>query len=176
MPELSLTQLSVAELLNKPGASRPLASAYPIPAGIDFDLTELHEDVRLEGVIESVVEGILIRGTATTHLVQTCGRCLEPLHPLLQVQFAELFRDPAKVEPDDEVEEGYVIAGDQTVDLDMLLRDALAEGVHPNPLCRIDCAGLCPQCGTNRNHGTCDCRDDDVDPRWTVLSQLDLPS
>ena len=33
------------------------------------------------------------------------------------------------------------------------------------PLCRDECRGLCPVCGTNLNRATCDCRRDWEDPR-----------
>jgi uncharacterized protein len=40
------------------------------------------------------------------------------------------------------------------------------------PLCRDDCAGLCPQCGTNRNTGTCTCAAELEDPRLAPLRGL----
>jgi uncharacterized protein len=40
------------------------------------------------------------------------------------------------------------------------------------PLCRPDCAGLCPTCGIDLNSATCDCVTAVVDPRWEALSQL----
>ena len=49
------------------------------------------------------------------------------------------------------------------------------------PLCRPDCAGLCPTCGTNLNEGSCDCAPPPADPRWAGLAGLtglnaELPS
>jgi len=40
------------------------------------------------------------------------------------------------------------------------------------PLCRPDCRGLCPQCGTNLNRGACACRREWDDPRLTALKTL----
>ena len=40
------------------------------------------------------------------------------------------------------------------------------------PLCRDDCAGLCPQCGADLNTGSCDCAPVAADPRWSALDQL----
>jgi uncharacterized protein len=39
-------------------------------------------------------------------------------------------------------------------------------------LCRDDCAGICPSCGTDLNSGSCDCVDDTTDPRWAALGEL----
>ena len=40
-----------------------------------------------------------------------------------------------------------------------------SRGAAMKPLCREDCAGLCPICGTNRNERQCDCQVETVDSR-----------
>jgi uncharacterized protein len=45
-----------------------------------------------------------------------------------------------------------------------------------NPLCREDCKGLCPQCGTNLNTETCDCAQEWEDPRLAALKQFQVKS
>jgi uncharacterized protein len=42
------------------------------------------------------------------------------------------------------------------------------------PLCKDDCAGICPTCGIDRNAGTCDCDAVVTDPRWSALENLKL--
>ena len=39
------------------------------------------------------------------------------------------------------------------------------------PLCKDDCAGLCPVCGRNLKE-QCDCRAEAIDPRWSKLAKL----
>ena len=46
----------------------------------------------------------------------------------------------------------------QKVDVGDLLRQALVLAIPIAPLCRSDCAGICAQCGANRNEGQCDCQ------------------
>ena len=53
--------------------------------------------------------------------------------------------------PDDE--DAYPIDHD-VVDLAPLARDAILLDLPLAPLCRADCAGLCPYCGTDRNEET----------------------
>ena len=36
-------------------------------------------------------------------------------------------------------------------------------------LCRPDCAGICPSCGTDLNAGSCNCTEEATDPRWAAL-------
>jgi uncharacterized protein len=37
------------------------------------------------------------------------------------------------------------------------------------PLCSEACKGLCPQCGTNLNRGSCECQNKWHDPRFEKL-------
>jgi uncharacterized protein len=40
------------------------------------------------------------------------------------------------------------------------------------PLCREDCAGICPCCGADFNQGSCNCARENIDPRWEKLKNL----
>ena len=40
------------------------------------------------------------------------------------------------------------------------------------PLCREGCAGLCQQCGQNLNLGQCNCQGQEIDQRWSRLTEL----
>jgi uncharacterized protein len=44
------------------------------------------------------------------------------------------------------------------VDLRPAVREEIALAVTAFPLCREDCAGLCPRCGADLNAGPCTCR------------------
>ena len=43
------------------------------------------------------------------------------------------------------------------IDLSTCVREELALAVPRYPLCRDDCAGLCPRCGADLNAGPCAC-------------------
>jgi len=53
-----------------------------------------------------------------------------------------------------------------------LLREQFQLVLPMKPLCREDCKGLCPECGTNLNRGTCDCTPHWEDPRLAALKGL----
>jgi uncharacterized protein len=63
----------------------------------------------------------------------------------------------------------------ERVDLEPLFREQFVLAIPYAPLCREDCAGLCPQCGIDRNTGTCTC-EKPIDPRLAALKGLKLPS
>lgn len=166
--------LRVADLLDRPGASRRVDLAMSKPEDLELDNATVIGDVRLSGVVESVVDGLLVRGTVSTDLELACARCLTELRDVLEAEVVELYSDPATVEDRDDLDPGYEI-GDGTINLDTLLRDALVPAVPYRPLCEADCQGLCAQCGTNRNDADCACVDETVDARWSALEGLRLP-
>ncbi len=168
--------LNVTDLVDQPGASRRLDLDVAVPEGFELPLVFLREPLHLAGVIESVVDGLLVRGALSVTVRLDCARCLEPVQTELAADVVELFSDPARVARDAEAPEaGYEIR-EGHIDLDALLRDSLAPATPYQPLCRRGCRGLCAQCGTNLNHRQCTCRDEHVDPRWSALADLDLPA
>lgn len=144
-----------------------------VPEDLVHALMEVHFPLRLDAVIESVVDGLLVRGSLEARMRMSCARCLVDIDDDVRTDVVELFADPAA--PDgDELEPGYEIH-EGTIDLDTLLRDALVPAVPYQPLCRAECQGLCASCGINLNEAACDCADTVVDPRWAPLEGLRLP-
>ena len=176
-------RVPVADLVGNPGDTRDLTRAVP-PSSFGEEpwgptITAIHGDVDLELHLDAVVEGILVRGRLGLEVELACARCLTPKHESLAVHVAELFVDPTKrSEDDDEDEPGYeLIDGLTAIDLSTMARDAVVLGLPVRVLCRTDCQGLCPRCGTDRNQTDCGHRPgDEPDPRWAKLAELDLPA
>lgn len=134
-----------------------------VPPGSPVDL-----DLRLE----SVVEGVLVTGTAVVRLKGNCARCLEEISSTAEVDLQELYCYPGK-ELDDA--EALRIEGER-IDLEPVLRDAVVLNLPFTPLCRPDCAGLCPECGANLNHEPDHSHAESVDPRWAELAGWTEPT
>ena len=111
-------------------------------------------------------------GTIEGDVAMECRRCLgdasahvsEDAHLI----FAEAGTEGVEDDPD------VFLIDDRATELD--LRPALREQwllhVPGYALCRDDCQGLCPTCGTELNTGSCDCAPASVDPRWEGLRKL----
>jgi uncharacterized protein len=67
---------------------------------------------------------------------------------------------------EDEVER---IEGD-LINLEPVVRDAIVLGLPITPLCRPDCAGLCPNCGQRLGDLAPDHTHEMLDPRWAALA------
>jgi len=100
-----------------------------------------------------------------------CVRCLRDLDRDLEVEVRELFA--LEQRPADDEDEGYAVLPDDRLPLDTMARDALVLGFPAFPLCRPDCAGLCPVCGADRNSDDCGHGGTErLDPRWAGLADL----
>ena len=69
-------------------------------------------------------------------------------------------------------DEGTYPMGEDHVNLREMVLDSLFSQLPVLPLCREDCLGICAICGADRNTSPCDCRQNDLDPRWSVLDVL----
>ncbi|NNN11309.1 MAG: DUF177 domain-containing protein [Acidimicrobiaceae bacterium] len=127
------------------------------------------EVIHLEGVAESVHEGILVKANISTNWSGECVRCLSPASGDMKVSVIELFEERADPEGD-----SYPFDGD-VVDLAEMIKDNLVLELPLVPLCKNDCRGLCQYCGQNLNIGTCDCKEKAIDPVWQALSELEFP-
>jgi uncharacterized protein len=123
------------------------------------------EPVDLDVTLEAVEGGVVVTGTVTAPWVGECRRCLGPVAATLRASVEEIFvREP-------EEGEAYPILGDH-IDLEPLAREAVVLALPLAPLCRPDCAGLCPSCGADLNAGPCTCPPAGADSRWAALDAL----
>ena len=60
---------------------------------------------------------------------------------------------------------------DESVDW---VREELLLALPDNPLCKVDCLGICPVCGNNRNSNPCTCADKKTDPRMDIFRTLKI--
>jgi uncharacterized protein len=116
-------------------------------------------------------------GTVAAELELPCSRCLEPFRLPIASSFdvrylpASAASADVEREVDDEDLETSYYRNDE-IDLNELLREQFYLALPMKPLCAEECRGLCAQCGTNLNAGTCDCVPVWDDPRLAALKGL----
>jgi uncharacterized protein len=171
------------ELGRRPGSMRKVERTLQAPEAFgieDVIGVPVGSEMVLELRLESVVEGVLVTGTAEAHVTGECVRCLEPVEDDLDVDFQELYYYPETDErgrvssqddqSEEDEEETYRLEGD-FFDLEPVLRDAVVLALPLQPVCREDCLGLCSECGALLNDDP-DHHHDAVDPRWAALQGL----
>lgn len=115
-----------------------------------------------------------------------CDRCLTPYEEDVDLPLAFVVRaggadglaaaccagdahGARELEPDDF---STLVATDGAVDLFRLVCEQVELNVPMKPTCELQCRGLCPHCGVDRNRETCTCVAESVDPRWAGLEAV----
>lgn len=156
------------ELSRRAGVMKQVTRVADAPDGIGIDVigvppgSPIDFDLRFE----SVVEGVLVTGTAEVRLRGECARCLDEILDSVEIDIQELYCYPDKERDDAEASR---IEG-ELIDLEPVLRDAVVLDLPFTPLCQPDCAGLCPQCGANLNRDPRHEHGEATDPRWAGLT------
>ena len=116
-------------------------------------------------------------GTVAAELELSCSRCLDPFRLPITAPFdvrylpaSEASADVERKIEDEDLETSYY--RNREIDLNELLREQFYLALPMKPLCGEDCQGLCAQCGTNLNAGTCDCASVWDDSRLAALKGL----
>jgi uncharacterized protein len=164
-----------------------LASAQTTPKPLTADVEGVQIDLAGEGSVNGAAhfeceifrEGAKthLRGTVTAEVDVLCTRCAEPLTKQLEIPFEDVFVNASEEPSEKDLEvpisdlDVELVADDQ-VDLTNIIREQILLNLPEQVLCKEDCKGLCPECGTNLNLKDCDCGDKDIDPRWAALKNL----
>jgi uncharacterized protein len=149
-----------------------LVEAVPVDSPF-WNGTELHPvgplDVDL--VVRSVGDGVLVRGRLAAEVELECRRCLSPVRHRVDDTVDMYFTE---IGPDEEEIEGEVyplpVRGAE-LDLADAVREQLLLRVPDFALCREECRGFCPQCGTNLNEAECGCVPEAPPSPWDALKQ-----
>lgn len=161
--------IDLHDLERRAGTMKRIRRVVPAPADLGIDMIGVPEgsDITLDIMLEAVVEGVLVTGSAEVRLTGECTRCLEPIEDTASYEVQELYFYPGR----DAEEDASRIEGD-LIDLDPALRDAVVLELPFAPLCREDCAGLCPICGALLNDDPEHHHDAEADSRWNDLARL----
>lgn len=164
--------IDARDLGRRPGTSRRYTRTAELDHELGFEpvvLLPAGRQIEFDVLLESVVEGVLVTGTATAQFDGECARCLDPLTERIDVEFTELFAYPdSATDTTTEHDEVFRLV-DDLVDLEPVVRDAIVLALPAAPLCSPDCRGLCPDCGARWVDLGPDHRHEKIDPRWAAV-------
>ena len=139
---------------------------------LEVDSINSLDKAMLELDIQNVDEEYFCRGQLEAEVTIECARCLEPFKQKL-INDTDFIATPYKQDggiTDDEDRTYY--DANLRADLWEIVRQTVILALPLKPLCREDCRGLCPQCGTNLNEKKCKCIVNEIDPRLEPLKKL----
>ncbi|HEY9409629.1 MAG TPA: YceD family protein [Jiangellaceae bacterium] len=164
--------LDIHELGRRPGSMQRVTRSLAAPADLELDgVVGVPEgsDVELDLRLESVMEGVLVSGTARATFAGECARCLDPVGGEIVVDLQELYAYAD--DPDSAAGEDDLHVEGELIDLDQPVRDAVVLALPQAPVCRDDCPGLCSLCGARLADDPTHTHDT-TDPRWAALTGL----
>jgi len=129
----------------------------PVPSQVDSALA-----------IQRATSGDVFRLAFAVTLHGPCMRCLEDAVCELSIEASE-YHD-ADPDAGDELRSEYVV--DDRLELSSWSRDAIADALPDQVVCRPDCAGLCAACGRNLNVEPHEHEEEPAGTRWAALGPL----
>lgn len=122
---------------------------------------------------------VRISGSVKASLELACSRCLEPARFETAKPFDLFFRqrDEQMFDEDEEIE----LSEEETktafftgtrLAIGDILREQILLALPMKVLCKVDCKGLCPTCGTNLNSGGCNCPKEEFSPHMDTLLEI----
>ena len=149
-------------------------SLFPVTEGDAFQVVS---PVLLSFDVDGQETGrFRLAGQLKGDLELACSRCLEPYWLPVATEFDLRYVPRLEAgEGEKEVEEddlATALYSDDQIDLGLLIMEQFQLALPMKPLCDPACKGLCPECGTNRNTGSCDCKREWSDPRLEVLKNF----
>jgi uncharacterized protein len=161
------------------GLEREFVVAHPREAGIELSVP-VDGPIRAHFTIERMGSEIQVAGRVEAAVRLECSRCLALFTLPVAGDVDAAFVPPSSAEAEhqrelsaDELEVQPLVQGGAD------LRGVIAEQIHLalplKPLCREDCAGICPRCGREAADGSCGCPPAGGDPRWEALKKLTVP-
>ena len=166
------------ELENLEGGKGDFAHVYN-----PDDLNTIDERVKLtapatvNGKIRLAGNEVFVNGHVDARAQVECDRCLKPIELPVNADFELEYITGSEYESSEvaeltEAEMSVSVFDGDAIDVDEIVKEQILLAVPTRMLCREDCKGICPQCGTDRNTGECKCVTEDIDPRWAALKNL----
>ena len=156
---MSRFRIDVADLLSHPGARRHVNLTEPVE-GLAATAARVVDPIEVDLDLDHISEGIVVRGAVRATWRGECSRCLSDLAQPLELRVDELF------EASPVLGETYPLEGTE-IDLDQLVRDAVLLDLPLAPHCDSPCH-------PTPIGDTADTDEPPVDPRWAVLSELEI--
>lgn len=122
--------------------------------------------------------GVYVTATIAGMVGVQCVRCLSPAYVAVDFTFTEEYVATVDVgtgvalnHPEAE-DDAFTIDEHHLLDLGLAVREYTLLELPMQPLCRVDCRGLCAGCGVDLNVEACRCEQEPVDERFAALKAL----
>jgi uncharacterized protein len=135
----------------------------PDPGELGLE-ANFQEKVQVDVDLEKTSNHLYLKAAIQTTGMFQCDRCVEEFEKKLNTSYTMLYVYDAIDAAKYEESQVQVLSPDATyIDLTQDVREVVMLAVPMKLLCRENCRGLCPRCGTNWNYGKCTCHEEQSD-------------
>ena len=166
------------ELENLEGGKGDFAHVYgPDELNPVDERVSLTAPAAVNGKVRLSGNEVFVNGHLDTRAQVECDRCLKPVELPVIADFTLEYISDSEYESSQvvaltEAEMSVSVFDGKAIDVDEIVKEQILLAVPTHMLCREDCKGICPECGTDRNLGECNCVTNEIDPRWAALKNL----
>ena len=128
-------------------------------------------DVSVEGILTNVSGHINMNVVAQTQWKSECSRCLDLVEGNIEILINENFSQIRTSDEEPQDSEDYTFEG-EWLEIDRAIADAILVSLPIAQLCKEDCKGLCPDCGTDMNETKCSCSENKINPAMEKLKNF----
>lgn len=111
------------------------------------------DPVNVKGLVCNRAGVVMLDCTVGFVLDTVCDRCLIPFEKNFSFDCEHILVRESNTDNDE-----YIITENDSLDLDELVIQDILLQLPSKMLCKEDCKGLCPVCGTDLNFNECNCK------------------
>ncbi|TYB31948.1 MAG: DUF177 domain-containing protein [Candidatus Mcinerneyibacterium aminivorans] len=149
-----------------------------IKEDLELDIPEVTDPVSVDLKVYESNQIFVLRGKMDVTYSLNCSRCLtrfereETLDLFLVFKYENTRNKNVKEKEIDEDEINVIFIEQSVIDITEYIINEIMLNIPIKVLCKEDCKGLCPICGTDLNEGSCDCKKEKVDERMKQLEDI----
>ena len=161
-------KINIASVLRNDGASKTFSGTVDL-GSFDYMGSTLafDEPLSVTGKVTGIGGALEISARIEGDYATVCSRCGTDVKEHFTAELSESI-DSDFTDIDDEC----ITVNGNVIDISGSIDACIFENLPTQPLCREDCKGLCPVCGTDLNENECNCEDEVYDPRFAIFRKL----
>ncbi len=161
-------KINLMSVINCDGATLCIDKEFPVDsfefAGNEYSF---ENPVKITGEIRNIGSALKIALHMEGEYTSYCDRCGCDVKASV---FGDLEEDITR-DNEDMDREMFTIIG-HTLDITGAVESLVYGSLPMRNLCKEDCKGLCPKCGTDLNKSECNCDTTRYDPRFAIFRKL----
>ena len=123
-------------------------------------------------VLNKFDDQMILEASTISNAEFICDRCLIAYKRNVESSYKMVYLFMNEAEASQKTDITYLLRNTVYTDITTDVRDYLMLAIPMKKLCKEDCKGLCYKCGTDLNKGDCECKENEIDDRWSKLLEL----